>query len=40
MSPERIDVLADHIAEFSLAYLRQTHAKRRASKKKVDGKKR
>ena len=40
ISPERIDVLAEHIAEFSLAYLRQTFPKRRRGKKKVDGKKR
>jgi hypothetical protein len=40
ISSERIDLLADHITEFSLAYLRQTFPKRGARKKKVDGKKR
>ena len=40
MSAERIDVLADHIAQFSLAYLRQPENKRPPTRKKVDGKKR
>ena len=40
MSATHIDLLADHITEFSLAYLRQTNAKRRPSKTKLDGKKR
>ena len=40
MSAERIDVLADHIAQFSLAYLRQPENKRQPTRKKVDGKKR
>jgi TetR/AcrR family transcriptional regulator, regulator of cefoperazone and chloramphenicol sensitivity len=40
MSATHIDLLADHITEFSLAYLRQANAKRRPSKTKLDGKKR
>lgn len=44
MSATQLDQLADHITEFSLAYLRQPNrnvepAKRRTSKTKVDGKK-
>jgi AcrR family transcriptional regulator len=40
MTAKRVDLLADHIAEFSLAYLRQSNRKRRPTKRKVDGKKR
>lgn len=40
LSGTQIDLLADHITEFSLAYLRQASAKRRPTKTKVDGKKR
>jgi AcrR family transcriptional regulator len=40
MSAERIDLLADHITEFSLAFLHEAEVKRRPRKKKVDGKKR
>ena len=40
MTATQIDLIADHIAEFSLAYLRQMKPKRRATKIKVDGKKR
>lgn len=40
MTAKQIDLVAAHIAEFSLAYLGQTKPKRRSSKKKVDGKKR
>jgi AcrR family transcriptional regulator len=40
MSATQIDLLANHITEFSLAYLRQASPKRRAVKTKVDGKKR
>jgi AcrR family transcriptional regulator len=40
LSGTQIDLLADHITEFSLAYLRQTNPKRRLTKTKVDGEKR
>jgi TetR/AcrR family transcriptional regulator, regulator of cefoperazone and chloramphenicol sensitivity len=40
MSGAYLDLLADHIAEFSLAYLRQTNPKRRPTKTQVNGKKR
>ena len=40
MTAKQIDLVAAHIAEFSLAYLAQANPKRRSSKKKVDGKKR
>jgi TetR/AcrR family transcriptional regulator, regulator of cefoperazone and chloramphenicol sensitivity len=40
MTAKQIDLVAEHIAEFSLAYLGQANPKRRSSKKKVDGKKR
>src|ERR1044072_7284203 len=40
MTAQQINLIADHIAEFSLAYLRSAKPKRRSSKKKVDGKKR
>ena len=40
MSATQIDRLADHITEFSLAYLHQTNPKRRPTKSKVNGKKR
>lgn len=40
MTAQQIDLVATHIAEFSLAYLGQANPKRRSSKKKVDGKKR
>jgi AcrR family transcriptional regulator len=40
MSSERIDQIAGHIAEFSLAYLRQAGTKNRPARKKVNGKKR
>lgn len=40
MTAKQIDLVADHIAEFSLAYLGQANPQRRSSKKKVDGKKR
>jgi AcrR family transcriptional regulator len=40
MTAQQINLIADHIAEFSLAYLRSANPKRRSSKKKVDGKKR
>jgi len=40
MTAKQIDLVADHIAEFSLAYLSQANPKRRSIKKKVDGKKR
>lgn len=33
MSPEQLDRIADHIADFSLAYLRQLKATKRASRK-------
>jgi AcrR family transcriptional regulator len=36
----QIDLIADHISEFSLAYLRQAHPQRRLTKTKVHGKKR
>jgi hypothetical protein len=35
----QIDLLTDHITEFSLAYLRQAKAKRRPAKTNLDGKK-
>jgi len=40
MTAKQIDLVAEHIAEFSLAYLGQANLKRRSSKKKLDGKKR
>lgn len=40
MSAERIDIIADHITKFSLAYLRQTDVKRRQTTKTVNGRKR
>lgn len=40
LTATQVDLIADHIAEFSLAYLRQTNPKRRPTKSKVDGKKR
>jgi TetR/AcrR family transcriptional regulator, regulator of cefoperazone and chloramphenicol sensitivity len=40
MTATQLDLIADHIAEFSLAYLRQTNPKRQPTKSKVDGKKR
>jgi len=40
MSGTQIDVLAEHITEFSLAYLHQANPKPRPTKTKVDGKKR
>lgn len=40
MTPKQIELVSNHIAEFSLAYLSQANRKRRSSKKKVDGKKR
>jgi AcrR family transcriptional regulator len=40
MSAKQMDHVANHIAEFSLAYLVQANPKRRSSKKTTDGKKR
>lgn len=40
MTATQIDLIADHITEFSLAYLRQTNPKRRPTKTKVGGKER
>jgi TetR/AcrR family transcriptional regulator, regulator of cefoperazone and chloramphenicol sensitivity len=40
MTAAQIDLIADHIFNFSLAYLRQMNPKRRPTKTKVDGKKR
>lgn len=40
MTAPQIDLIADHITEFSLAYLYQTNPARRRTKTKVDGKKR
>jgi AcrR family transcriptional regulator len=40
LTASQFDLIADHIAEFSLAYLRQTKPKRRPTKTKVDSKKR
>jgi AcrR family transcriptional regulator len=40
MTATQIDLIADHIAEFSLAYLRQTSLQRRPGKTKGNGKKR
>jgi AcrR family transcriptional regulator len=40
MTTKQIDLVANHITEFSLAYLRQAKPKRRPTKTKVDGKKR
>ena len=40
MTAAQIDLIADHIAEFSLAYLHQTDRKRLPTKTKVGGKKR
>ncbi|HJP92133.1 MAG TPA: DUF1956 domain-containing protein [Pyrinomonadaceae bacterium] len=38
MTATQVDQLADHITEFSLAYLRQAKSKRQRTKTKVDGK--
>jgi AcrR family transcriptional regulator len=40
MNAAQLDLIADHITEFSLAYLRQHTPKSRRTKTKVDGKKR
>ena len=40
LTATQVDRIADHIAEFSLAYLRQTNPRRRTTKTKADGKKR
>lgn len=39
MTTAQVDLIADHITEFSLAYLRNTNPKRRRTKPRVDGKK-
>ncbi len=38
MTAARVELIADHITEFSLAYLREAKATRRRTKTKVDGK--
>ena len=40
LTATQVDRIADHIAEFSLAYLRQTNPTNRTTKTKADGKKR
>jgi TetR/AcrR family transcriptional regulator, regulator of cefoperazone and chloramphenicol sensitivity len=40
MTAAQVDVIADHITEFSLAFLRKTQPARRRSRTKVNGKKR
>lgn len=40
LTATQVDLIADHIAEFSLAYLRQASPDRQSAKTKVDGKKR
>jgi AcrR family transcriptional regulator len=40
MTPEQLDRIADHIAEFSFAYLRQAGVKKRAAEGKAGGSKR
>ena len=39
MTTAQVDLIADHITDFSLAYLRNTDPTRRRTKTKVDGKK-
>lgn len=39
MTAAQVDLIADHITEFSLAYLRQTSSTSRRTRTKVDGKK-
>jgi AcrR family transcriptional regulator len=39
MTTAQVDLIADHITEFSLAYLRNTSLTRRRTRSKVDGKK-
>lgn len=39
MTTAQVDLIANHITEFSLAYLRNTNPKRRRTKTKVNGKK-
>lgn len=39
MTAAQVDVIADHITEFSLAYIRKANPTRRRTKTKVDGKK-
>lgn len=40
MTAAQVDLIADHITEFSLAYIHKTNPTRRRTKTKVDGKKR
>lgn len=40
LSGTQLDVIADHITEFSLGYLRQTNPQRRLTKQKMNGAKR
>jgi hypothetical protein len=38
MTKAQTDLIADHITEFSLAYIHKANSKRRRTKTKVDGK--